>query len=273
MAIHEFGHSLGLKHLNDNKNAIMYPWAKNTGLIPPQLDKMDILQIQALYGGPKETNTTTPTTTSITTTPCTPNLGFDAIYGRTDKGIIYAFRGGDVFVLNVSSSEPPQPPKPIESIIVNWEGGKVDAAFQWAPNYLHLFSGDTVYWCYWDEDSLTSMWSQKISQYIYHHVSDIDAAIAVVPKCESCILDMIFIKGKEYYTVMEEHLIITRSEVKKVHDRWPGLPNERVQAAYADEAGVLHFFYANGKYYRWDNERNSVEYGYPKDVTQWLGCN
>ena len=48
VAVHEFGHSLGLEHSNV-RESIMYPWYK--GYFPNiELTEDDILGIQALYG-------------------------------------------------------------------------------------------------------------------------------------------------------------------------------------------------------------------------------
>ena len=48
VAIHEFGHSLGLEHSNV-RESIMYPWYK--GYVPDvKLTNDDILGIQQLYG-------------------------------------------------------------------------------------------------------------------------------------------------------------------------------------------------------------------------------
>ena len=49
VAVHEFGHSLGLAH-SDVREAIMYPFY--TGYVPDiQLNRDDVLGIQELYGG------------------------------------------------------------------------------------------------------------------------------------------------------------------------------------------------------------------------------
>ena len=51
VAVHEFGHSMGLEHSNV-RESIMYPWYK--GYFPNiELTRDDILGIQALYGEEK----------------------------------------------------------------------------------------------------------------------------------------------------------------------------------------------------------------------------
>ncbi|KAM7448845.1 hypothetical protein ABFA07_003124 [Porites harrisoni] len=75
VAVHEFGHSMGLEHSNV-RESIMYPWYK--GYFPNiELTEDDILGIQALYGKPTpapttETPTTQPETTTKATTTETP---------------------------------------------------------------------------------------------------------------------------------------------------------------------------------------------------------
>ncbi|KRT82150.1 Peptidase [Oryctes borbonicus] len=70
VAAHEFGHSLGLAHSNE-EGALMSPWyqgsSKNTNY---QLPEDDRLAIQTLYGRkPDYRYYTTPTTTTTTTRP------------------------------------------------------------------------------------------------------------------------------------------------------------------------------------------------------------
>ena len=58
---------------------------------------------------------------------------------------------------------------------------------------------------------------------------------------------------------------------------WPGLPIAATKAALEYSNGRLYFFTGDGKYYRWNDETNTVDTNakpaYPRDVrTWWLGC-
>ena len=49
VALHEFGHSIGLEHSRE-KGAVMYPWYQGYKGDDVSLTRDDILGIQALYG-------------------------------------------------------------------------------------------------------------------------------------------------------------------------------------------------------------------------------
>ncbi|XP_055957590.1 stromelysin-3 isoform X1 [Patella vulgata] len=54
-AVHEFGHTLGLKHTN-RKDSIMYPWSEDCGT--PKLSDYDMVIIQGIYGMNNKTGMT-----------------------------------------------------------------------------------------------------------------------------------------------------------------------------------------------------------------------
>ncbi|ESO95451.1 hypothetical protein LOTGIDRAFT_160600 [Lottia gigantea] len=55
VAIHEFGHTLGLEHTN-RKDSVMYPWRRNCG--NGSLSDYDMIRIQAIYGANTKTGIT-----------------------------------------------------------------------------------------------------------------------------------------------------------------------------------------------------------------------
>lgn len=64
VALHEFGHALGLDHSPDDPHAIMYP---SLGPANANLDASDIAGIQTLYGAPAATNVAAGTPTIANT--------------------------------------------------------------------------------------------------------------------------------------------------------------------------------------------------------------
>ncbi|XP_024430376.2 macrophage metalloelastase [Desmodus rotundus] len=88
IAVHEFGHSLGLGHSN-NPKAIMFPTVSYVNLNTFHLSPDDIRGIQFLYGGPeKDKPSSNPN--SIEPGACDPNMRFDAI--TTVENKIFFFK-------------------------------------------------------------------------------------------------------------------------------------------------------------------------------------
>uniref|UniRef100_A0A0K8R5N1 Putative macrophage metalloelast n=1 Tax=Ixodes ricinus TaxID=34613 RepID=A0A0K8R5N1_IXORI len=88
VAVHEFGHSLGLGHSNDRK-AIMFPTLSYVDLNSFPLSPDDIRGIQSLYGGPeKDKPSLNPNTGG--SAACDPNMKFDAI--TTVENKIFFFK-------------------------------------------------------------------------------------------------------------------------------------------------------------------------------------
>ncbi|XP_006887365.1 PREDICTED: macrophage metalloelastase [Elephantulus edwardii] len=86
VAVHEFGHSLGLFHSNDPRS-IMFPTYKYVDTNKFHLSDDDIRGIQSLYGGP-EMRQPTPPPDSTDPIVCDPNLSFDAVT-TIDKRTLY----------------------------------------------------------------------------------------------------------------------------------------------------------------------------------------
>lgn len=95
VAVHEFGHSLGLSHSQTN-DAIMYPFYR--AYVPDmKLHTDDINGIQQLYGKPDvnpqtPTPNTQPPPTELPGVPQTCNSSVDVMVYAED-GLTYAFKG------------------------------------------------------------------------------------------------------------------------------------------------------------------------------------
>ncbi|XP_013010832.1 macrophage metalloelastase [Cavia porcellus] len=90
VAVHEFGHSLGLGHSSD-RNAIMFP---NYGYFDPNtfsLSADDTRRIQSLYGAPDK-HQPMPHPDGTTSVACDPNLSFDAVTKIGDKFFFFKDR-------------------------------------------------------------------------------------------------------------------------------------------------------------------------------------
>ena len=95
VAVHEFGHSLGLSH-SQNDKAIMYPFYR--GYVPDmKLHSDDINGVQQMYGKPDvhpqtPAPNTQPPPTELPGAPQTCNTNLDVMVHGED-GYTYAFKG------------------------------------------------------------------------------------------------------------------------------------------------------------------------------------
>ncbi|XP_078077862.1 macrophage metalloelastase-like isoform X2 [Mustelus asterias] len=189
VALHEFGHSLGLGHSED-KNDVMfhrYKYVETDGFTLPS---GDVKAIQSLYGPPVMTTQTpgqTPTQTSDqnpTQTPdqiptekpsiCDPDMFMDAAV-KINQSIFY-FKNG--FYRNARSSDVIPVNNTWPSIVSN-----IDAAIQYhrndqRTNDVAFFTG-SQYWLY-TGNVLRSGYPRPISDFGFPSgVTKIDAAMQV----------------------------------------------------------------------------------------------
>ncbi|XP_055971018.1 macrophage metalloelastase [Sorex fumeus] len=136
VAVHEFGHSLGLDHSNDPKS-IMFPTYSYVDTNTFRLSADDIRGIQSLYGGP-ETSQLKPPYPDIYSPRCGPNLSYDAVSTVGDK--IFYFKGRQFFWRFIGN--PRRKVSSISSLLPNLSTG-IEAAYEiGVKNQLFLFKDD-----------------------------------------------------------------------------------------------------------------------------------
>ncbi|KAM6918822.1 matrix metalloproteinase-14b [Xenentodon cancila] len=79
----------------------------------------------------------------------------------------------------------------------------------------------------------------------------------------------VFFKGDKYWVFTES--ILDAGSPKTLKEMGTGIPKDRIDAAlYYTPTGQTYFFRAN-EYYRFNEQHQTVEHGYPKSVSVWQG--
>jgi len=278
VAVHEFGHSLGISH-SKTRGAIMWPWAGE--YIPNfKLQRDDINAIQTIYGKPDAETTPAPPTPSevpSSTPTASPPGGDDNCAGRVDAievaadGEVYAFRLAKVYKLNHDGVEPGWP-KLISQVFPNGPS-YVDAALtveEWDTTY--LFQGQR-YWRFSYKDgkfSSHSDYPRSITRWGFPaSMRNLDAAFQWGGDG-----NVYFIKGNRFYVFkVNRRRLVSQGFL---HEYWRGLPSYGVTGAMQYTNGRTYFFSRNGVYYRWNDDRDQVDVAnprFPRNTGEWwFGC-
>jgi len=209
VAVHEFGHSLGLEH-SSVLESIMYPWYR--GYVPDiKLNDDDVKGIQELYGELSTITTETPTTTEPPTTAEPPTttelLTTTETQTTTDP---------PTTTESASSTEPPiTTGQPSTTELPTTDLTTVlPATTTIAPN-------------------TTDIPSTKVNPSGH-------PACSPGTRYDAVFVDdfTYFFKGDQFWTVNN---VLQKSEPKQVRDYWPDVPTP-VDAAYCNKAGHVMFF-------------------------------
>jgi len=241
VALHEFGHSLGLSH-SSVPGSVMFPWYSDNKPVY-SLPRDDRLAIQALYGAPHRqdeyfdedntvekdyreeedpdipTRTTSPSTTSTTLTPeigvpARCETDFDAVaFIRSE---MWAFKGRYFWRINK-------------------DGGTRE-----------------------DPVELGAFW--------YGLPSDIDHVDAVYEKQNH---DIVFFVGKRFYVLSGNSQL--KQGPRPLTDMKLPKTLEKVDGAMKWGHNQKTYLFSKDMYWRYDEERNEVELDYPRDISLWKG--
>jgi len=275
-AAHEFGHSLGLSHTDDN-DALMAPFYRGFE-VKPKLNQDDIKAIQALYG--KKTSRPTNSVFGSNSVPlneidtdineiendsalCSdPRIG--AIVTVEDNST-YVFKGKQYYKLTDDSVEDGYP----RDISRDWDGlpGNIDAGFTWKNGKTYLFSKDQ-YWRFTNKNR-DSGYPKPISKGFAGIPNFIDAAF--VWSGNGLIY---FFKNGDYYRFNPEERPPVKSTYPKPISNWEGIP-DNIDDALKYKNGFTYFF-KNGQYWRFDDRAFKVDKSNPSFPRQagvwWFGC-
>ncbi|XP_042226891.1 matrix metalloproteinase-16-like [Homarus americanus] len=248
VAAHEFGHSLGLSHSDENK-ALMAPFYRGYKS-KFTMDEDDITGIQALYGK-KTTRPTPPTQRPPTPSASDSGSGgsspsesslckdssIDVIVTLPDKET-YVFKGSQYWKL-IDDGIAPGYPKLISE---GWQGlpSNLDAAFTWTNGKTYFFKGNQ----YWRYSGL-----KRDADY----PKDIQKGFSGIPNNINAAFvwsgngKIYFFKGSEYWRFDPAQRPPVKESYPKDISNWEGLPNNIDGLQYSN--GYTYFF-KDGQYWR-----------------------
>jgi len=260
VALHEFGHSIGLEH-SQKLGAIMYPWYQGYKGDDVELTNDDVKGIQALYGVRKSESVTTPAPTPIvpvtvpfSTTPkariCLNRI--KAAFLGGDKKV-YVFNDDRLFVLdeflNIEKG-----PVPIGDVFYGLT--KVDAATKIESGELVFFHGDK-YWVFKGYRRISG--PEPITRYgLKANMRDLDAAVSWKGSGK-----LYFFKGSLFWRYDVSKKRLDRNYPRHIR-LWRGIPSN-IDAVFQWRNKALYFFKGE-KFYRFDSRRIEVVRNYPKKI-------
>ena len=292
-AVHEIGHSLGLKH-SESHSAIMAPFYRGW-LDSVELSQDDVNGIQAIYGRKRGTTTVSkpskPTRPkpSTTTTPrppkrptfkpfrpgptkgiCADQAAFDAA-AMTADGSYYVFRGNQYWKLKLDDAGVYDGyPRPIS----DWRGlpsSGVDAAF-YNPNdrMTYFFAGHKVH----------KFLNKKAQRGYPKPVSAAFPGAPIDGGFDAALLwgkneQLYLFKGALYWKFDFSKKRVGPRYPKSISREWIGVPTN-LGAALRWTNGKSYFF-RGGNYYRFDDDALTVDrstgLSYPRPTGKWwFGC-
>nr|XP_021335120.1 matrix metalloproteinase-18-like isoform X1 [Danio rerio] len=227
VAVHEFGHALGLSHSSD-PGAIMFP-AYNFGLHSVlQLSYQDVKDIKEMYG---ERSTSPDLLPPKTPDRCDPDLSFDAVTGMQQELVFFK----DRFIWRV---HPSFDEIRITLITSLWTEipADIDAAYENTnKNSILVFKG-SQYW-----EMLSSL---KVKEGFPRNISDfgfpssVKSIDAVLSFRETHLTD--FFIGGECWRFNEDAGQMMEGFPKPIALEWPGIKSP-VDAVVAHD-GRVYFF-------------------------------
>jgi len=235
VAVHEFGHSLGLSHSSD-KTSLMFPWYSSV----PQghsLPKDDLEAIQHLYGASEDS----------------PYPTYPEYPGPTST------------VASIPRTRPTNPPAEIpqqdllpDKCDTNFDAVAVVRSEMW------VFKGK--YFWRINKEGGSREDPMELSSFWYGLPSDIDHVDAVYERNDN---DIVFFVGNRYY-VMAGNAYLKQGP-RPITDM--GLPADlaRVDGAMRWGHNDKTYFFSGDMYWRYDEEVQHIELDYPRDIQMWKG--
>ncbi|KAM4700399.1 stromelysin-1-like [Discoglossus pictus] len=254
VAVHEFGHSLGLHHSQD-PNALMFPYFHYTDASQFPLSQDDILGIQSLYATTFQEEPNKPSQPDVPT--CAPDIIFDAV--TTLRGEILFFKEGYFWRKSLHSTQ-----VGTYSIKTFWPTipSGIDAAYENPDRDEILFFKGTKYWAVSGTNILPGF-PKNINQLGFPQtVKQIDAALHI----EETGKTYLFVDDS-YWCYDEQKKAMSKDSPKKINEGFIGI-GVKVNAAFQLN-GLLYFF---TEQYQYEFKLAEKRVTRILDNNSWLNC-
>ncbi|XP_060699884.1 matrix metalloproteinase-17 isoform X1 [Hemiscyllium ocellatum] len=284
VAVHEFGHAIGLTHSSVNES-IMRPYYQGPVGDPLQyhLPYDDRLRIWQIYGVRELLFPTSqvpldnsswnpvlpvpadswPTVLSRPDVPDRCNTNFDAV--AQIRGEAFFFKGRYFWRLtrnrHLVSLQPAEIQRFWRGLPSNMEG--VDSVYERTGDHKIVFFKGERYWVFKDNN---------VEESYPRFISDFDLSVKSIDAAFVCPHDdkTYFFKDNQYWRY-DDHLRRMDPDYPKDMGQWQGLPSQLDDAMKWSD-GAAYFF--KGKdYWKVTHSNMQVDPGYPKSVARdWLVC-
>uniref|UniRef100_UPI00398F2B1F neutrophil collagenase-like isoform X2 n=1 Tax=Pristiophorus japonicus TaxID=55135 RepID=UPI00398F2B1F len=215
VAAHEFGHSLGLDH-SDDENALMFPFYTYVDTDGYTLPNDDVQGIQSLYGSAVPSTRAPNQPPTEEPPPCDPNLFMDA--ALTIRRNIYFFKNG--YYTSTRSSE-------VIPVVATWPSlrSNIDAAYARGRRHQYYFTG-SQYWSF-RGTVLRSGYPKPIADLGFpNSVNKIDAAMRIHRR------RIMFFVGEQLWLYNQRENLMIPGYPRSISEFFPELSNN-VDAAFA----------------------------------------
>ncbi|EDO48502.1 predicted protein, partial [Nematostella vectensis] len=282
VAVHEFGHSLGLDH-SSNVDAIMYPFYR--GYVPDfQLHYDDKAGVQAIYGTKTSitAKTVEPVTPTIHVDPteapgvadkCDPKGYFDTIV-QTEEGYSYAFRGEYFWPIGDTGAWTGA--LKISDFWPGLQGVKdIDAAFYRNQDKVTFIIKGDKFWMFKNRTPLEGKQALPLSDpelALDSELVGMDAALQWAKNGK-----IYFFKGDRYWRYDPYKKLIDVGYPRLIQEGWNGAVPDNIQAAMQWKNQKSYFFKGN-VYWAVDESSFPVKVlevnpPYPRSIaTYWMAC-